>query len=713
MEYRAAAAPRFIAERPVPIIERAAGRTSAAKVIACMPVRTWVGRFSIVNGQAQEEGPLLRSFARQRPDEEEDELYVLVEPASPPAAEYCGQLVDAVGSVFRQDILSTTGAMLRALRAAHQQLHDWNQRTLREHRVGAGVSCLAVRGRNAFLAQVGPAVGYHVGDGRVRRLEPEADAREALGSSATFEPQILRFQLSPGDLVLIASPRLDQLADEEMLRAILLRGGDEALVELFRLARGQQEFSLVLLACVVEPETEAPEVVATAAPAPALDAPAPSVTPFQAPESGEATPTLKVEVQPETTPTAALPSTLGQPKVRLKGAEAEVRYRRSTGLPAAIPRIPPLLIALVLAVVAIGALAWYIVPGALEESRDDKFNDAVSDARLALDTALVTQDPAQRREALTRAKTSLQDAEDLKAGDPTVAELSARVEEELARLNAEVELPALELVAELSERVPGPISSRGLVIGGGGAYVLDRDQQRVIAVALVGGNAEPFVLYEVGELVGTEITGPPQHIAWAEDLNALLVLDDARRLIAVTPPGQPATQLVVRDAAAWGSAEGLAHQNGNLYLLDRAGDQIWRYPPSQGGFDSEREALLTGGIDLDQVVEMAIGDAVYLVQADNSALRVDVGSSQPLSQAGIDRALVQPGSLAFLPASNRLLVADRGNARIVALSPQGVFLQQWVSPTFTDLRAIAVDEPGGLVYILVGGALYRTPLPAP
>jgi len=680
-----------------------------------MPVRTWVGRFAIVDGQAREEGPLLRSFARQRPDEEEDELYVLVEPASPPAAEYCGQLVDALGSVFRQDILSTTGAMLRSLRAAHQQLHDWNQRTLREHRVAAGVSCLAVRGRNAFLAQVGPAVGYHVGDGRVRRLEPEADAREPIGVSTTFEPQILRFQMSPGDLVLIASPRLDQLADEEMLRAILLRGGDEALVELFRLARGQQEFSLVLLACVVEPETEV--LVAPAAPAPVghLQEPEPSTTmqaPFPPAEPAEATPALQVEVQPEGMPVASLPATLGQPKVRLKGAEAEVRYRRTTGLPAAIPRIPPLLIAIVLALAAVGALAWYFVPPALEQSRGEKFNDAVNTARLALDTALVTQDPAQRREALTRADTALQEAENLRAGDPAVADLRSRVDAEVTRLDAVLELPALELVAELSERVPGPISSRGLVIGGGGAYVLDREQQRVIAVALVGGNAEPFVLYEAGELIGTEVTGPPQHIAWADDLNALLILDDGRRLLAVTPPGQPASQLIVRDAQAWGSADGIAYQNGNLYVLDRAGDQIWRYPPSEGGFDSEREALLTG-IDLDQVVEMAIGDALYLVLTDNSALRVDVGSSQPLSQAGIDRRLVSPASVVFLPASNRLLVADRGNARIVSLSPQGVFLQQWVSPTFTDLRAIAVDEPGALVYILVGGALYRTPLPPP
>jgi hypothetical protein len=44
-------------------------------------------------------------------------------------------------------------------------------------------------------------------------------------------------------------------------------------------------------------------------------------------------------------------------------------------------------------------------------------------------------------------------------------------------------------------------------------------------------------------------------------------------------------------------------------------------------------------------------------------------------------------------------------------SSDGTFLQQLVSPTFTDLRAIAVDKVGGLLYVLVGGALYRTELP--
>ena len=239
-----------------------------------MPIKTWVGQFAIVQGQAQEESALLRSFPRQRPDEEEDELYVLVEPASERSSEYAGQLVDAIGRMYRQDTLSITGAVLRALKAAHQQLLDWNERNLKEHRVGAGVSCMAVREHSAYLAQIGPAVAYHVGGGRYRRIVPEGPAVEPLGHAEGAEPIFSRYELSPGDLLLIASPNIEELLSEEELRAILLRGGDDALVELFRIASDVQDFSLVLLACVIEPDEAAGEAPVASAPPTAGEAPA-------------------------------------------------------------------------------------------------------------------------------------------------------------------------------------------------------------------------------------------------------------------------------------------------------------------------------------------------------------------------------------------------------------------------------------------------------
>ena len=684
-----------------------------------MPVKIWVGRFAIVDGQPQEEGPFLRSFPRQRPDEEEDELYVLVEPASPASREHCLQLAEAIGQMYRQDILSITGAVSRALRAAHQQLHDWNERTLREQRAGAGVTTLAIRDRTAYLTQVGPAVAFHVGDGRFERIVPAEGSKEPLGQEELIEPLFNRYQLSPGDLLLVASPRIHELIPEDSLRDILLRGGDEALVELFRLARDQQEFALVLLACVVEPESaETPSAAASPFGA-AAAAPTPAAGPFEgasAPPTEEPEPELTAPSPPAATQApeavqAAPPAGLTQPKVRLKGAESDIRYRRTTGMADQIPRIPPIVLIGAVVLAVLGLIGWLVLPDVFQESKQDRYDSLVSQVRSSINLALATEDANERREALRDADTALAEAESIRPGDAELVALRQQLDAELARINAVVELPELQLVVDVSEQIPGSVSSRDLALGGGGAYFLDRSTPRVIAVSLLAPSPEPFVLFEGGDLVGAEITGAPQHIAWAEDRVSLLILDDARRLIAVRPP-EPGSLLTVRDAAAWGSADGMAYAGGSLYLLDRAGDQVWRYPPTESGFDSEREALLSN-FDLEQAAEVAVADALYLVVGETDIVRVAGGQLQQFTQAGIDRPLSAPGSLVPLPNTNRLLVADRGNNRIVVFSLDGTFLQQWTSPTFADMRAIAVDEPNGLLYVLVGGALYRTTLPSP
>jgi len=682
-----------------------------------MPVKTWVGRFAIVDGHPQEESTLLRSFPRQRPDEDEDELFVLVEPASDGGREYCAQLVDAIGRLYGEDTLSITGAVQRALRAAHAQLVDWNARSLPEHQVAAGVSCLAVRGRTAYLAQVGPTAGFYVGNGSFRRIQTEPAAQQPLGRGDQTEPTFGRYELAPGDQLVIASPNIDGLIDDDGMRNILLRGADDALVELFRLAKGQQDFSLVLLACVVEAEPE-PEQPPAAPPPPATEEPAAvareepgAAGPFEAagpPASAEPAP------EPARAPIEDIPQRppagLSQPPVGLRGEATGVRYRRSTGIASGLPNIPPLLIVAVIVVAVIGVIAFFVIPSALEESRDDQYNGAVAEARALLDQALATEDRAARREALRAADLALQDAERARPGEAEVRELAERVAAALRELDAVLDLPELERVADLSEQVPGAVSPKDLALGGGGAYLVDREQGRVLAIALVAAEPEPFVLFETNDLVGTDIAGVPQHIAWAEDLGALLVLDSERRLIAITPPGEAARLLAVRDAGAWGSAEGITHVGGSLYVLDRAGDRVWRYAPTDGGFDSEREALVSS-IDLEQVLELAVGDALYIMLGDSSIVRIEAGSIQPFTQAGLDLPLSSPASLVPLAGSNRVLVADRGNNRIVVFAKDGTFLQQFVSPTFTDLRAIAVDEAGGLLYVLVGGALYRTPLP--
>ena len=222
------------------------------------PVRTWPGHFGIFQGQVYELGPWQGSFTHPAREGEAIALYVLAEPALPESEEFCGQLVEVVGRLFQGENLSLTGALLRSLRAAHEHLREWNRKSLREHRVGVGASCVAVQDQLAYLAQAGPSLAYHLGGDRLRRLTPQSSEGAApIGSDGEFFPELSRFELAPDDLLLLASPRLASLADDDLVAGILSRPVDDVLPELYRLTRDLPDFSAFLLACYEAPEEPA------------------------------------------------------------------------------------------------------------------------------------------------------------------------------------------------------------------------------------------------------------------------------------------------------------------------------------------------------------------------------------------------------------------------------------------------------------------------
>lgn len=214
----------------------------------------WVGQFGIVGGQVQEESPWVGIFPDHRQgDPEAADLYLLVEPALPGSEEFCGELAAAIGTVFHQRRLSLTGGLLRALRAAHEDLRQWNRRSLREHRVAAGISCLALRGRQGYLAQVAPACALLRRAGSPCRLEPTLpDAGEPLGLHDEFWPHFRRLELAPGDRLLLLSPVLAAAVDRQELERALSLPPQDLLPTLYRAARGAQGGGALLLALTEE-----------------------------------------------------------------------------------------------------------------------------------------------------------------------------------------------------------------------------------------------------------------------------------------------------------------------------------------------------------------------------------------------------------------------------------------------------------------------------
>lgn len=694
-----------------------------------MPARTWVGRFCIVGGHVEEEGPWLGSLVRQRPDDDADELYVLVEPARAGSEEYTSQLVDVVLQLYGKDPLSLTGGLLRALRAAHDHLREWNRRSLREHRVGAGSSSLAMRGREAYLAQIGPSLAYvRSASGEVRRIEHEAsDFDHALGLQDEFDPRLTRLELQPGDLVLLASTRLDTLAPPEHIERLLARGADEALPELYLLCRDEPDIAVVLLSCFEQAEAPpefltrdgAPSATADAVkPDPAADAVADTVIatddetarePAMASVAAAAVGGLDLPRRPIQDEVNEITAEFGSPpgtSVRLRGDAAAPRYRRSTGAPLPQLNVPRFAIAAVVLLALVGMLAWWQLPRSVEQSREERFAALVADARAANARAQSTSDPGLRRQLLTDAQAKITDAAKIHGDDGELLAIGTDVEAAIGVLNAVYEVREFEPIANMEELATGTLSVTRTVIGGGSAYLLDSGQRRIWRVPLEGGNPES--VFKDGE-IGFVTPGRPVSIGWSEDTGVLIILDDMRQVFGYFPD-RGVLPLTVRGAEGWGSGDSIATSGGNLYVLDAAAGQVWRYLPGQSGYDSERSALLDGA-QLADATEIAVAQDVYVLDRELGIRRFSARVEAPFPLAGIDRPLLEPASLSILPGSNRLAVADRGNKRIVLTSADGAFLRQIVSPAFTDLRAVAIDEGTGTLYVLNGNTLLEAPFP--
>jgi hypothetical protein len=147
-----------------------------------------------------------------------------------------------------------------------------------------------------------------------------------------------------------------------------------------------------------------------------------------------------------------------------------------------------------------------------------------------------------------------------------------------------------------------------------------------------------------------------------------------------------------------------------MYVLDRGQNQVWRYLPGLGGYDSERTALLDSA-DLANATELAVDRDVYVLDSERGIRRFVLKSEDAFPLAGIDTPLSAPASLSVLPGSSRVVVADTANKRIVVAADDGRFIRQIVSPSFTDVRGVSVDEGAGVMYILNGDTVLKSTFP--
>jgi hypothetical protein len=170
------------------------------------------------------------------------------------------ELIETIRREYAARRGSITFGLSEALRAANAMLYELNLSAAREARRMAGISAVVLRGQDLYIAQAGPAVVFVEINETLQRypaesdwftedqplLNPQGNVSAPLGVHREFACDLFHAAVTAGDVFVLATRPLTQLANtEELAQAFANRGAEDIGDFLEDVANGSDLCALV------------------------------------------------------------------------------------------------------------------------------------------------------------------------------------------------------------------------------------------------------------------------------------------------------------------------------------------------------------------------------------------------------------------------------------------------------------------------------------
>ncbi|MSQ15181.1 MAG: hypothetical protein EXR50_04890 [Dehalococcoidia bacterium] len=661
-------------------------------------------QFQLIEGSALEEGPLIGVYpdkaANGSSAKGSGPLYLFLEPSIPAGLPACYSAQEMASRLLRSSKGSLTGRLRDYLKSLHEHIARENLGALPQNRFSLGAVCATVRGNDLYVAQSGPPAVYVINESGAKRVAPPSDlnlspeAMAALGASRELPARLYRHALTPGSVVLIASSSLEESLSLDDIFDYFRDGMDEGLINIYKKMAGRKYFGVLVFAPTVGELDESLDIEpvgtpprAEPQPGPQLRIPADHIGARVRSEARKEAQKLKIKLRP-------------QP-----------RFSSNYGL-MPFSGLAVLKMTVLAAFMMVGLwLMWQEVSG-----RDDaKFASLVAEAEVLQHKASQATSRDQNRELLAESKLTLEAALNLKKENTSVRGMLESVKERISQLDTILVLEEPRLLADFQSLGTAAPLIRDISVGNGKVYLLDKARDQVYQVALSPipveqGSGEPPVTLRSAQNTYKNLAHlfwMPRGPLWTRD--SLLALDDRRRLLEYTAAGD-VRELPIRGADEWGGAQSAVGYGGNLYILDTLKSQVWRYVPTDRGFDTERKGLLSG-VELKGAVDMAVDGDIYIIMRTGELVKFVDGRPAILSIDGLDKPLSNPSAIFGTSQTKFLYIVDRGNSRIVVIDKNGALRYQLALPNVTNLQDVYLDEGSSTIYLATDSKLYLSTMP--
>lgn len=369
---------------------------------------------------------------------------------------------------------------------------------------------------------------------------------------------------------------------------------------------------------------------------------------------------------------------------------------------------PPAVIWAAIAVVGIlAAGALYIF---FHNRSHSTINNYPALAHRDIALAASAKTPAKQDLYLKKAHTNIALSRQHGASSATVASLQRKLQSTSDTIYGVTRVTAASVVADFSQfphAAPAQLATGTSVI-----YSLDTGRHSVFSIT-PGSKTPATEIIQDGEQITGIAAGTPVQLT--NDGATALVLDDKTNLISDNN-GTKAAQTLAQPANTPTKPSGMASVDPDIYILDPANSQVWRYPGAAGGLSPTPQGFFPSpGPKLGDAVGITMdGTSMWILERSGNVLKYDMQAHQQPFSLSLRLPLKNPNAIYTDAGLNYVWIADPANQRIVQVDKAGHYSRSYASGTaainLSQVKSIAVPPGGKTLYVLTSSKLYSFPV---
>jgi hypothetical protein len=311
---------------------------------------------------------------------------------------------------------------------------------------------------------------------------------------------------------------------------------------------------------------------------------------------------------------------------------------------------------------------------------------ATSEADQAISLASVSSE--RSRELFADSEQKLNRITAMNVHDTKIDALKKKIDDSRAAVLGEYrETPQMFLdLTLLSSGFKGDI----VAFSGGFIYVLDKSGQRIVSVDLSTKKsrvvAGPGVINSASALAAYEAK------VFVLESDGIYEVDSGNSKVI---------------SKVWTSDALISAFAGNMYVIDKAGNAIYRYAGTGNSFGDKQNWLAAGtNVNFSNILQITIDGSIYALYPNSKVLKFSQGSPQNFNVSGVIPEIGNIDAIYANPDNQYIYLLDKAGSRVVVTDKKGVYKAQYEDSLISGGINLVVSEADKKIILLTGDKLY-------